>query len=50
MYPTPHRSYSSAAGDVWRSAMEALLASLPQGYLRCCLAFLNGNAKSVRWS
>jgi hypothetical protein len=27
--------------------MEALLASLPPGYLRCCLAFLNGNAKSV---
>ncbi len=27
--------------------MEALLASLSPGYLRCCLAFLNGNAKSV---
>jgi hypothetical protein len=39
--------YSSAAGDVWRGAMEALLATLSPGYLRCCLAFLNGNAKSV---
>jgi hypothetical protein len=55
------KRYSSAAGEVWSGAMKAVMTSIETfsegqrlgcevrqlGYLRCCLAFLNGNAKNV---